>query len=90
MILLCFLIRLPVHSHMCTGGSDYEARHYAVSFPAGVNLASFKVTISNDKIVECVERFTVSLEIPSAATTMGAIKGLTDTATVTIMDEDGG
>lgn len=48
------------------------------------------VAISNDNTAECVERFTVSLEIPSAAAAMGAIKGLTDTATVSIMDEDGG
>ena len=77
---------------MCTDGTDYEleVRQFMVNFPAGVNVATFNVLINNDKIAECVESFTIDLEIPSAAKEMGVIRGSTHTATVSIKDDDGG
>ena len=74
---------------MQTDGSDYDGGSFTVTFPAGVNVASFNVTILNDAIAECAKLFTLDLEIPAASTAMGVMKGSPDTATVHIMDDDG-
>ena len=34
-----------------------------MTFPAGVNVISFNVTIINDNIAECAELFTLDLEM---------------------------
>ena len=52
-------------------------------------MISFNVTIIDDNIAECAKLFTLDLEIPDAAATMGVIKGSPDSATVHIFDEDG-
>ena len=36
---------------MPTDGSDYEGGNFSATFPAGVNVASFNVTIINDTIL---------------------------------------
>ena len=71
------------------GGSDYEGERFNVTFPAGVNVISFNVTIIDDNIAELAELFTLYLEIPAAFAAVGVIKGLPDTATVNIMDDEG-
>ena len=53
-------------------------------------MKSFNVSIINDDIAECPELFTLALEIPPASVAMGVIAGSPDTATVNIMDDDGG
>ena len=75
--------------HTKSGGSDYEGASFTVTFPAGVNVISFNVTIINGIIAECAELFTLDLEIPEASADMGVQKGSPDTATVNIMDDDG-
>ena len=83
---------VPSPPYLCntsTDGSDYEGGNFSVTFPAGVNVASFNVTIINDAIAECAKLFTLDLEIPAAAAAMGVIRGSPDTATVHIMDDDG-
>ena len=60
-----------------------------MTFPAGVNMVSFNVTILNDGIAECAKLFTLDLDIPAAAAAMGVIRGSPDTATVHITDDDG-
>ena len=72
-----------------TGDSDYKGEHFTVTFPAGVNVISFNVTIIDDNIAELAELFTLDLEIPDASAAMGIIKGSPDTATVNIMDNEG-
>ena len=61
---------------------------FPVSFPAGVNVISFNVSIINNEVVETTEDFFLHLEIPPASATMGVIKGSPDNATVNIMDDD--
>ena len=58
-------------------------------FPAGVNIASFNVTILDDRIAECPEEFFLDLKIPPAAQLMGVARVKPYTATVNITDEDG-
>ena len=60
-----------------------------MTFPAGVNVISFNVTIIDDAVAECAELFTLDLEIPPASAAMSIIKGSPDTATVNIMDDEG-
>ena len=71
------------------GDSDYEGDSFTVTFPAGVNVISFNVTIIDDNIAELAELFTLDLEIPAASAAMGVLKGSPDTATVNIMDNEG-
>ena len=82
-------VPLPCPCNTQTDGSDYEGGSFSVTFPAGVNVASFNVPIINDTIAECAKLFTLDLEIPAAAAAMGVIRGSPDTATVHIMDDDG-
>ena len=72
-----------------SGGSDYAREHFSLTFPAGVNVISFNVTIIDDNIAELAELFTLDLEIPAASAAMGVIKGSPDTATVNIIDDEG-
>ena len=72
-----------------TDGSDYTGGPYEVTFPAGVNVVSFNVSILDDAIAECAKLFNLDLDIPEAAAGMGVIRGSPDTATVHIMDDDG-
>ena len=63
----------------------------SVSFEALRTLVSFTVTILNDDLVECPERFFLDLDIPSAAANLGVIKRATQgRATVTITDANDG
>ena len=84
-----YLCSPPPPSKSQTGGSDYEGDSFSVTFPAGENVISFNVTIIDDNIAECAKLFTLDLEIPGAAATMGVIKGSPDSATVNIFDDDG-
>ena len=72
-----------------TDGSDYTGGPYEVTFPAGVNVVSFNVSILDDAIAECAKLFNLDLDIPEAAADMGVIRGSPDTAAVHIMDDDG-
>ena len=78
---------LPINSHVV--GSDYVGESFSVTFPAGVNVMSFNVSIINDNIAELAESFTLAPEIPAASAAMGVTKGSPDTATVNIMDDEG-
>ena len=72
-----------------TDGSDYTGGPYEVTFPAGVNVVSFNVSILDDAIAECAKLFNLDLDIPQTAADMGVIRGSPDTATIHIMDDDG-
>ena len=71
------------------GGSDYEGSQFTVTFPAGVNMISFSVTIIDDNIAELAESFRLYLRIPAASAAMCIIKGSPDTATIAITDDEG-
>ena len=66
-------------------------------FPAGVNEASYNVTIRDDGLIEPDEEFYIGLEIPSSVTNRCVTKhspGVTnckckhDNTTVIIIDDD--
>ena len=76
----------PFHAQ---DGFDYEGKRFTVTFPAGVNVISFNVTIIDDNIAELAELFTLNLVIPAAAAAMGVRMGETANATVNIMDDEG-
>ena len=84
----CRSFLLPFNS--LTVDSDYSGVIFSVTFPVGVNVIAFNVPIINDNIAELAESVTLDLVIPPASTAMGVIAGSPDTATVNIMDDDGG
>jgi Calx-beta domain len=69
-----------------TGGSDYTAVSGTLTFNPGVTQQTISIPITNDSVVEGNETFTVTLSNPSA----GAALGTPSSATVTIVDDDGG
>ena len=52
-------------------------------------MISFNVTIIDDNIAELAEMFTLNLEIPAVAAAIGVIKGSPNTATISIMADEG-
>jgi sugar lactone lactonase YvrE len=67
-------------------GSDYTAASGSVNFAAGETQKTIFVGVNEDSFAEGDETFTVNLSNPSA----GATLGQPSTATVTIVDNDGG
>ena len=63
-------------------GQDYTATTGTLSLAAGVTMANIVVSITDDRLAELDETFTVALSGPSAS----AVLGLPSTATVTIRD----
>ena len=86
---LLYIPLFPDLTNAPTDGSDYTGGPFEVTFPAGVNVVSFNVSILDDTIAECAKLFNLDLDIPEAAAGMGVIRGSPDTATVHIMDDDG-
>jgi len=73
-----------------TGGIDYGSKplsYIPVVFSAGVTSISFDVQIINDDILEQSETFRVSIEPISLP--YGITLGSTESAVVTIQDDDG-
>jgi len=71
---------------LTTGGGDYTAGPYNVTFPAGHITVSVDITINNDNILEGNETFTV--EIDSSSLPTGVTVGGTGQATVAIDNDD--
>jgi len=69
-----------------TGGGDYTAGPYNVTFPAGQINVSLDITINNDNILEGNETFTIEIDSPSLPT--GVTVGGTSQATVVIDNDD--
>ena len=58
-------------------------------FRAGVNQATFTVTIRDEGLVELNEEFYIEMKIPSSAANRRVVKDSPDNATVIIRDDDG-
>ena len=69
-----------------TNGTDYAAIGSSVTIPAGSNSATIGVTVTNDTIVEGDE--TVMVTLDSVSGNSGITIGGTNSATVTIADND--
>jgi len=67
-------------------GSDYEAQITAVTFPVGETSRTVTVTTLDDETSEGVEQFTASLGNPVGD---NFIIGATDSASISIDDDDG-
>ena len=80
------MLKLVPTFHTPLGGSDYKDTRFTVTFPAGVNVASFSVIIFDDEVAESPEDFFLDLEIPPAS--LCVVKGSPGIAIVSIADED--
>ena len=67
-------------------GEDYGSGPYSVTIPAKETTAQFDVYISDDKILEMDENFTLIIDISSLP---GRVISTNREATVTIMDNNG-
>lgn len=72
-----------------SAGSDYTAFNHEITFPAGVNVANFTVTIIDDEVLEASENFYIDLTIPEESSELSVTRGSPGIATVTIADNDG-
>ena len=70
-----------------TGGVDYSPGPYSVTFPSGVTIASFDISITDDNIFEGNED--VKIEIVKASLSNRILVSDPDQATITIVDDDG-
>ena len=64
---------------------------FSVSLPPTndtISTVDFNVTINDDNTIECPEEFILELVIPEAAA-LNVRKGTPDSASVSIMDNDG-
>ena len=77
------------NAQLLTDSSDFVGGRFPVTFPAGVSVVSFNVSILDDATAECAKLFNLDLDIPQTAADMGVIRGSPDTATIHIMDDDG-
>ena len=75
---------IPTLTFPYTGVSDYTSVSRMVTFSAGQSSASVSVPVTNDNVIEASEMFSGSLSAVTENVDIGA-----DTATVTIMDDDG-
>ena len=78
------VVHVETSDGTAVAGSDYIARSFNKTIPAGSASATFKITIVNDHTAEPTETFTVALT-GSASADLGAQQS----ATVTIIDKDG-
>ena len=70
--------------------SDYVSRTETVTFDPGETMAFVTFSTRDDEIVEGNEIFSVTLDIPAAAASLGVQKKSPDIATITIVDDNDG
>ena len=80
--IVIYILVMPI-----TTDKDYITGPYNVKVPAGMKDIDFNITINNDKILEINEAFTLTID-PSSLPNDVSIDDQ-DTATVTIVDDDG-
>ena len=69
------------------GGTDYTSGPYTVTFSAKSTRASFDVSITNDTLLERDETFILTIDLTSLPSKVTV--GISNSSTVTIMDDEG-
>ena len=70
--------------NVCIESDDYTAEPYTVTFPAGITMTSFKITLLGDDILESNEQFQLGINsLPDRVTISDP-----NQTTVTIIDDD--
>ena len=75
-------------NNITDGGVDYDSGPYSTTFNAGGTSASFNVPITDDDVDETDENFNLAID-PSSLPPTCVMVGSPDTATVTIVDDEG-
>ena len=69
-------------------GDDFNCTSHTVNFPINATRATLNITLIDDAVYEGNESFTVTID-PSSKLPPGITVGVTNEATVTIVDDDG-
>ena len=67
---------------------DFQSGGYTTTFSAGQTTATVSIPITDDTIAEGPEDFSAVLNIPTAVSSLGVNKGVADTASINIIDND--
>ena len=74
--------------NLLSGDADFQEGGYQVTFLAGQTTATVTIPINDDDICEVTEDFSAVLTIPTDASSLGVNKGMDDTASINIEDND--
>ena len=78
---------INIYHHICAiAGQDYNGVHITVNVQAGMTMQPFTVSITDSSIVECNEKFNVTI---MSVTTCGVTIGSNRVSEVIIRDDDG-
>ena len=78
---------ISILTHIATEGSDFSFAPHNISFPDGVTIVTFNVTIMRDNILENDEFFSLSIDaltLPERVT----VGSFNDITTITIANDD--
>ena len=71
------------------GPADYLGGERRAIFEIGSSMATVEYSTVNDGTREGIESFTAELTVPPEVQAMGIVRGMPDTATVNIIDDEG-
>ena len=73
----------------CVGPTDYQGGERRAIFEIGSSVATVEYRTVNDSTREGIESFIAELTVPPEMQAMGIVSGMPDSATVTIIDDEG-
>ena len=68
---------------------DYQGGERRAIFEIGSSMATVEYSTVNDGTREGIESFTAKLTVPPEVQAMGIVRGMSDRATVNIIDNEG-
>ena len=80
----CFFCYTFDFYYLIGENQDYDSRHHNVTFKVGVPSASFSIPITDDKILEQDEMFTIGISLLPINVIVGGVSE----ATVIIVNDD--
>ena len=72
-----------------TGNTDFNSSTISVDIPPGNDIAVALIPIIDNNVVENLENFSLSIQIPPAFSAIGVQQGALNMATGFIVDDDG-
>ena len=73
----------------CVGPADYQGGERRAIFEIGSSMATVEYSTTNDSTREGIESFIAELTVLPEMQVMGVVPGMSDRATVNIIDDEG-